>query len=129
MVAMSLVAMPMTKTGMPPVATAPTAAMAAASSPAFWPPTAAQFGMPSVARMMYLGFPSARPVKYVPAAITAARVGGLDPGMLAGIAAVMAAGVAGTRGTPTPRWAVPPALAVQKNFKPQFPWFWVVMAT
>src|ERR1700690_4617862 len=111
MVAMSLVAMPMTKTGMPPVATAPTAAMAAASSPAFWPPTAAQFGMPSVARMMYLGFPSARPVKYVPAAITAARVGVLDPGMLAVIAAVMGAEVAGTGGTSNPGLTLQPALS------------------
>src|SRR5579863_2506208 len=83
---------PATKTGKPAAAawvtaiTAPGESAAPAPPPRRPPVAPPQFGNPSVARRMNLGFESVRPCRYVTPASTARRVGVLDAGMVAAIA-------------------------------------------
>src|SRR6188508_3371142 len=73
--ALPAVEMPTTNVGMPADRAAATAAIAPGVSSFAAFPLAGQFGWPSVASTMNLGFVSVRPVRYVTAASSAARVG------------------------------------------------------
>src|SRR6185503_15496644 len=111
--------MPTTNTGMPAAAAAMMAAVAGPSSAVPLPPPAAgQFGRPSVASRMYLGFASARPIRYVAPAVTAARVGVLPLGLFIPSDVMTAAALLGPIMTSAPALTPQPP-AVGKYFRPQ----------